>query len=102
MKKLLIIHNKYRITGGEDIVVDQETKVLEKHFIVNSLIFSNKVSLSFNKLPLFLSSRNKDSRDKITKAIDDFNPDIALVHNTWFNASLSIFDVLKEKTFKLF
>ena len=97
MKKLLIIHNKYRITGGEDIVVDQETKVLEKHFIVNSLIFSNKVSLSFNKLPLFLSSRNKDSRDKITKAIDDFNPDIALVHNTWFNASLSIFDVLKEK-----
>ena len=97
MKKLLIIHNKYRITGGEDIVVDQETKVLEKHFIVNSLIFSNKVSLSFNKLPLFLSSRNKDSRDKIIKAIDDFNPDIALVHNTWFNASLSIFDVLKEK-----
>ena len=97
MKKLLIIHNKYRITGGEDIVVDQETKVLEKHFIVNSLIFSNKVSLSFNKLPLFISSRNKDSRDKITKAIDDFNPDIALVHNTWFNASLSIFDVLKEK-----
>ena len=97
LKKLLIIHNKYRITGGEDIVVDQETKVLEKHFIVNSLIFSNKVSLSFNKLPLFLSSRNKDSRDKITKAIDDFNPDIALVHNTWFNASLSIFDVLKEK-----
>ena len=97
MKKLLIIHNKYRITGGEDIVVEQETKVLEKHFIVSSLIFSNKVSLSINKLPLFLSSRSKESRDKLTKVIDDFDPDIALVHNTWFNASLSIFDVLKEK-----
>ena len=36
LKKLLIIHNKYIITGGEDIVVEQETKVLEKHFIVNS------------------------------------------------------------------
>ena len=97
MKKLLIIHNKYRITGGEDIVVEQETKVLEKHFIVNSLIFSNKVSLSIKKVPLFLSSRSKESRDKLTKVIDDFDPDIALVHNTWFNASLSIFDVLKEK-----
>ena len=97
MKKLLIIHNKYRITGGEDIVVEQETKVLEKYFIVNSLIFSNKVSLSIKKLPLFLTSRSKESRDKLTKVIDDFDPDIALVHNTWFNASLSIFDVLKEK-----
>ena len=97
MKKLLIIHNKYRITGGEDIVVEQETKVLEKYFIVNSLIFSNKVSLSIHKLPLFLTSRNKESRKKLTEAIDDFKPDIALVHNTWFNASLAIFDVLKEK-----
>ena len=97
LKKLLIIHNKYRITGGEDIVVEQETKVLEKYFIVNSLIFSNKVSLSINKLPLFLSSRSKESRDKVTKVIDEFNPDLALVHNTWFNASLSVFDVLKEK-----
>ena len=49
LKKLLIIHNKYRITGGEDIVVEQETKVLEKHFIVNSLIFSNKVSSATQK-----------------------------------------------------
>ena len=97
LKKLLIIHNKYRITGGEDIVVEQETKVLEKYFIVNSLIFSNKVSLSIHKLPLFLTSRNKESRKKLTEAIDDFKPDIALVHNTWFNASLAIFDVLKEK-----
>ena len=100
LKKLLIIHNKYRITGGEDIVVEQETKVLEKHFIVNSLIFSNKVFLSINKLPLFLSSKSKESRDKLTKFIDNFNPDIVLVHNTWFNASLSIFDVLKEKNIK--
>lgn len=100
MKKLLIIHNKYRIRGGEDIVVEQETKVLEKHFIVNSLIFSNKVSLSLKKLPLFFSSRNNESRDKLTKVINEFNPDIALVHNTWFNASLSIFDTLKEKNIK--
>ena len=100
MKKLLIIHNKYRITGGEDIVVEQETKVLEKHFIVNSLIFSNKVSLSLKKLPLFFISRNNESREKLTKVINEFNPDIALVHNTWFNASLSIFDTLKEKNIK--
>ena len=79
LKKLLIIHNKYRITGGEDIVVEQETKVLEKHFIVSSLIFSNKVSLSINKLPLFLSSRSKESRDKLTKVIDDFDKEVTQI-----------------------
>lgn len=100
LKKLLIIHNKYRVTGGEDIVVEQETKILEKHFIVQTLMFSNKVSLSINKLPLVLSSRNNETKKKLKKVLNDFNPDIALVHNTWFNASLSVFDILREQNVK--
>ena len=67
LKKLLIIHNKYRVTGGEDIVVEQETKILEKHFIVQTLMFSNKVSLSINKLLLVLSSRNNETKKKLKK-----------------------------------
>ena len=63
-------------------------------------MFSNKVSLSINKLPLVLSSRNNETKKKLKKVLNDFNPDIALVHNTWFNASLSVFDILREQNVK--
>ena len=32
MKKILIVHNKYRNLGGEDIAVIQEIEVLKKLF----------------------------------------------------------------------
>ena len=39
--KILIIHNKYRNLGGEDIAVDNEVQFLQKHFEVKTLYFSN-------------------------------------------------------------
>ena len=32
MKKILIVHNRYRFKGGEDIAVDNETEFLKKTF----------------------------------------------------------------------
>ena len=72
MKKLLIIHNKYRITGGEDIVVDQETKVLEKHFIVSSLIFFLGI-ISYIIIPI--------------EAVPNISVPYALVHTTYTGAA---------------
>ena len=34
MKKILIIHNTYRVTGGEDIAVENEIKLLKKSYEV--------------------------------------------------------------------
>mgnify|MGYP004097243643 CR=1 FL=1 len=39
--------------------------------------------------PAIIDKDNK-YRD-LSSIIDDFNPDIALVHNTWFKVSLGIF-----------
>ncbi len=97
MKKLLLIHNNYRETGGEDIAVQNEVSILKKYFTVETVIFSNKVSNYFGKIPLFFSSKSKSSKNELQKVIKEFNPDIAYVHNTWFNASLSVFDILKEE-----
>ena len=41
MKKILVIHTKYRITGGEDIAVDSEVATLKRYFNVETLYFSN-------------------------------------------------------------
>ena len=42
MKKILVIHTKYRITGGEDIAVESEVSTLKEKFHVETLFFSNK------------------------------------------------------------
>ncbi len=100
MKKLLLIHNNYRETGGEDIAVQNELSILKKYFIVETVVFSNQVSNYFRKILLFFSSKSKSSENKLRDVVTEFKPDVAYVHNTWFNASLSVFDILKEENIK--
>ena len=38
MKKILVIHTKYRITGGEDIAVDSEVATLKRYFNVETTL----------------------------------------------------------------
>ena len=100
MKKLLLIHNNYRETGGEDIAVQNELSILKKYFIVETVVFSNQVSNYFGKILLFFSSKSKSSENKLRDVVTEFKPDVAYVHNTWFNASLCVFDILKEENIK--
>ena len=43
MKKILVIHNKYRLTGGEDIAVSNEIALLKQKFEVKVLFFDNTI-----------------------------------------------------------
>jgi glycosyltransferase involved in cell wall biosynthesis len=101
MKKILVIHNKYRETGGEDIAVSNEIKLLEQKFKVKVLYFDNNISNLFLQSFYFATNRNKKSINLLKQLIDDFNPDIVYVHNTWFKASLGIFELLKNKNIKV-
>ena len=100
MKKLLVIHNKYQNLGGEDIAVENEVKLLEKHFDIKVIYFSNVIENIFKQAVYFMLNRNLDSEKKLIKEIKDFKPDLAYVHNTWFKASLGIFFVLKRYNVK--
>ena len=100
MKKILIIHNKYRLTGGEDIAVENEVKFLEKRFHVKTLYFGNDISNYFYQFLWFMFNKNIKSKRILRNAIEEFNPDYVYVHNTWFSASLGVFDVLEEKGIK--
>ena len=42
-KKVLIVHNKYRNLGGEDLAVENEIVFLKEHFNVEVLYFTNNV-----------------------------------------------------------
>ena len=49
MKKLLVIHNKYQIIGGEDVAVENEVNILKKHYEVEVLYFDNVIKRIINE-----------------------------------------------------
>jgi len=100
MKKILIVHNKYRFLGGEDIAVQNEIKLLEKHYIVKTLFFNNKEINFLIQFFSFLINRNLSSNKIILNEIDSFKPDVIYIHNTWFKVSLGIFNITKNKNVK--
>ena len=61
MKKILIIHNKYRTEGGEDIAVSNEIELLKKHYDVKVLNFSNNKITSLSVLFSFFTNNNVQS-----------------------------------------
>ena len=101
MKKILVIHNKYQTTGGEDIAVSNEISFLEDHYEIRVLYFDNNISNFFLQFFYFLFNSNFKSSKYLEEAILEFKPDIAYIHNTWFKASLSIFRVLKKHNIKI-
>jgi glycosyltransferase involved in cell wall biosynthesis len=94
--KILQVHNYYQIPGGEDTVVANERKLLEKHgHTVIQYIRNNKElnDLSkFNKLLLpFNTIFNLKNYFEIKKVIKENNIDIVHVHNTLNLISSSVY-----------
>lgn len=102
MKKILVIHTKYRNQGGEDVAVKNEVETLRKSFIVETLYFENSELSILSDLIAFLTNHNYKSNKLLRERIEKFQPDIAIVHNTWFKANLGIFKVLKKSNIKTF
>jgi len=96
-KKVLIVHNKYRNLGGEDLAVENEIEFLQEYFNVEVLYFTNKV-LIVKQILTFISNKNIFAERKILKKVHDFNPEIVYFHNTWFNIWNNIFIRLGKKT----
>ena len=100
MEKILIVHTNYQNIGGEDIAVKNEISFLEKYFQVETLLYSNVVKNYFLQAVFFLFNKNTNSMKILEQKISEFKPDIVYVHNTWFKASLGIFQILSKKKIK--
>ena len=97
MRKVLIIHNKYRFRGGEDIAVENEISLLRNSYTVEEIFFENTVTNFFSQFVSFLTNKNKKSMRLVSSYIDKFNPDVVYIHNTWFKASNGIYKEIKSK-----
>lgn len=100
MKKILVVHNRYKFLGGEDVAVDNEIEILKKYFEVKTLIFDNKKTDIFSIIITFLLNRNPRSIKLLTKQLQTFKPDVVYIHNTWFTASVGIFNTLSKSGVK--
>lgn len=97
MKKILILHNKYREIGGEDIAVQNEIKFLQKFYEVDVLYFENSSKNFVVTILSLLFVNNSFSNKKIRRKIVDFKPDLVYIHNTWFILSLGFINQIKKK-----
>lgn len=100
MKKILIVHNNYRDLGGEDIAVKNEINFLKKYYEVETLFFSNESNNVVSNIASLIFRYNIKSNRTFKNAIDNFNPDLIYIHNTWFKASLGIFEIIKKANVK--
>ena len=96
MKKILVVHNRYQLLGGEDVAVDSEINFLSKHFEIKKVIFENKLENIFLDTFFLVTGFNLKSKKILNKAINEFNPDLIYLHNSWFKASLSIFKIIEK------
>ncbi|MDX1640823.1 MAG: glycosyltransferase family 4 protein [Balneolaceae bacterium] len=97
--KILQVHNKYKISGGEWTVFNQEYDLLKQHHSVEQLIVDNRKEISsiFDKLKLVFSTHyNKSSKKWMKKKLEEGRPDLMHVHNFFPLLTPSIFDAARE------
>ena len=100
MKKILVVHNFYINKGGEDTNIIEELEFLEDNFEVAFFYLNNSKKVSFFDIFAFLFNSNYVSNKKFIEKINQFQPDLVYVHNTWYKINLGIFEILKEKNIK--
>jgi glycosyltransferase involved in cell wall biosynthesis len=96
--KVLVLHNKYRHSGGEDAVVDSEVRLLRSHGIdVHEEQFTNDSASLSEAVKLGLNSTWADSSYRMVKRLCfELRPDVVHVHNFWMRLSPSVYQASSE------
>ena len=99
--KILLVHNYYQQPGGEDVVYEQERKLLQSHgHEVVTYERRNSELLSYSAAQrLFLPAKTIWARDAYGETRDLLRrerPLIAHVHNTFVQISPSVFAACRE------
>ena len=97
MKKILIVHNFYRHYGGEDSNIYEEIKFSKSEFDVKFFQAENSGKLTFFTLLSLITRSNFKINKEFVNTLNDFNPNVVYVHNTWFSINLGIFKILSKR-----
>jgi glycosyltransferase involved in cell wall biosynthesis len=88
--RVLQVHSRYRITAGEDSVVDNEAAALRRNgHDVRQFLVENPSGALAAVHTLARSLHNRRSGRRVHAEIMAHRPDVVHVHNTWFALSSS-------------
>lgn len=97
--KILFIHNKYQIKGGEDSVLKNEIQLLKKngHHVDSYIVSNNSIKSMYDKIKVFFNIHYSSTQKvKISKYLKESKPDIVHVHNFFPLITPSVFDACIE------
>jgi glycosyltransferase involved in cell wall biosynthesis len=88
--RILIVHNYYQDTGGEDAVFHQEVEALQVNHTVETLTFKNRKGLK-GLIQYLLYPYNIWAAFRLRKKVKDFHPEIIHIHNTHYASGPIVF-----------
>jgi len=97
--RVLIAHNRYQQSGGEDIVVAAESDMLRAHgHTVDRLNVDNDhIQSALSRITAsFGSIYSPQSKHLMKQAIEDARPDVVHIHNFFPTLSPSVFYACAE------
>ena len=95
IERVLILHNRYRYAGGEDVVVEHETRLLTDAGVqVEVLSLDNRSieSLADELVAAGSAIYSHRMRKRVSSVIARFQPDVMHVHNFFPLFSPSVYD----------
>ena len=98
--RILILHNRYKLHGGEDVVVQQESQLLRDagYFVDVMEISNDEIESSIDKLKTALMSiYSPPMRKLVAQRIQDIGADVLHVHNFFPRLTPSVYDAGAER-----
>jgi glycosyltransferase involved in cell wall biosynthesis len=97
--KILLLHNRYKYRGGEDVCVEAQKKLLESRGDSVLLLEANNdeiVGAAGSARTAFSAVYSQRWKARVISEIKDFRPDIGHVHNTFPVMSPSVIYACKD------
>lgn len=94
--RILIIHNQYQHTGGEDVVVEQEIKHLSETHEVELYQVKNQKGIK-GYLQYFFYPFNWTEMKSVSQVLDRFKPDLVHIHNLHYAIGPGMLRHIKRK-----
>lgn len=97
--RILLLHNRYQIRGGEEVVLESEKTLLEDRGHSVALLETTndeikglvaKAKTAVNTIYCY------SSKQRVRREIDSFKPDVVHVHNFFPRLSPSVYDACQE------
>jgi glycosyltransferase involved in cell wall biosynthesis len=100
--KIILAHNEYQQRGGEEIVFEQEKKILERggHDVVVYHRSNHEIGKLTTLERLTIAKRTvwaTDTRRDFAQLLRQENPDLVHVHNTFMMISPSIYSACQDQ-----